>query len=182
MKHYRSGQLLLRSLSLCLLLCGVTTLLLLPATLRADDTNLIQQTKTAVQNAGDATKTALVNAGEEAKAGMDDLKNRAVDSSPNQYSAGEIGALIAIGIVVGAVAGMLTNLKPTFLGNLGRLLLGLAGAFVGGFLLRFTGVKLGLGSVVLNYDEVVFAFGGAIVLLGIGRLLGFKSRKKVVDR
>lgn len=181
MKHPCSCK-LLRSLSVCLLLCGVTTLLLLPAISRADDTNIVQQTKTAVQNAGDATKTALVNAGEEARAGMDDLKDRAVDSVPNHYTGGEIAALVVIGIVVGAVAGMLTNLKATLLGNLARLLLGLAGAFIGGFLLRFTGVKLGLGSLVLNYDEVVFAFGGAILLLGIGRLLGFKSRKKVVDR
>ena len=170
------------ALLLCVLLLCPSSLVLLPATGRADDTNIVQQTKSALANAGDATKSALQNAGDEAKAGIDDLKDRAVDSSPNHYSAGELAALVIIGLAVSAIAGMLTNLRATFMGNVGRLLLGLAGAFIGAFLLRFTGLKLDLGSLVIKYDEVVFAFGGAILLLGVGRLLGFKSRKKVTGQ
>ncbi len=166
-------------LPLCILLCSLVCLLGRPAASRAEDTNLLQQTKMALVNAGDATKTALANAGSEAKAGLDDLKDRAVDSSPNNYTAGEITALVVIGLAVSAIAGIFTNLKPTWTGNLGRLLLGLAGAFIGGFLLRFTGLKLGLGKIVLNYDEIAFALAGAIILLGLGRLFSKKSKKKV---
>ena len=165
-------------LTLCLLLCSLATFILLPGAGRADDTNIVQKTKTALANAGDATKTALANAGDEAKAGLDDLKDRAVDSSPNNYTAGELAALVVIGLAVSAIAGMLTNLKPTFGGNLVRLIVGLAGAFIGGFFLRFTGLKLGLGKIVINYDEMVFALGGAILLLVVGRLFGLKSKKK----
>ena len=165
-------------LMLCALSLGAASLLLLPATGRADDTNLVQQTKSALANAGEATKTALANAGDEAKAGLNDLKDRAVESSPNNYSAGELAALVLIGLAVSAIAGIFTSLQPTLAGNLGRLLLGLAGAFIGGFFLRFTGLKLGLGKIVINYDEMVFALGGAILLLIIGRLFGGKSKKK----
>jgi len=182
MKTFPLLATLCRNVLLGVLLWCPASLLLLPAAGRAEDTNIVQQTKSALVNAGDATKSALQNAGDEAKAGIDDLKDRAVDSSPNHYSAGELSALVIIGLAVSAIAGMLTNLKATFMGNVGRLLLGLAGAFIGAFLLRFTGLKLDLGSLVIKYDEVVFAFGGAILLLGIGRLLGFKSRKKVTGQ
>ena len=105
MKYHPSLASLLRNLTLCACLLCPASLLLLPATSRADDTNIVQKTKTALADAGDATKTALANAGDEAKAGLDDLKDRAMDSSPNNYTAGELAALVLIGLAVSAIAG-----------------------------------------------------------------------------
>ncbi len=178
MKNFPCLTRQIKCLSLWICLGSLASVIWLPAVSQAQDTNILQQTKTALVNAGDATKTALANAGSEARAGLDDLKDRAVESSPNHYTAGELTALLVIGLAVSAIAGIFTNLKPTWMGNLGRLLPGLAGAFIGGFLLRFTGLKLGLGKLVLNYDEIALALAGAIILLGLGRLFSKKSKKK----
>ena len=157
----------------------IATLISCPITAQADDTNLVQQARTAIANAGDSTKASLQNAGAEAKAGLNDLKERVEASRPDHYSTGEILSLVFIGIVVGAVAGMFTSFKAPILGSLIRLLIGLAGALIGGFILRVTGLKLGLGTLTINYDEVVFAFAGAVLLLLTGRLFGMKRKKRI---
>jgi uncharacterized membrane protein YeaQ/YmgE (transglycosylase-associated protein family) len=83
-----------------------------------------------------------------------------------------------MGVLVGAVAGMMTSLKTSGLGKAGRLLLGLAGAFLGGVVVHVAKVDFGLGPVLIRYEELLFAFAGAVVLIVLGRLIGSGARKK----
>lgn len=75
---------------------------------------------------------------------------------------------ILIWLLIGAVAGWLagTVMKGGGFGLLGNIVLGIIGAFVGGFLLSALGVAFGglLGSIVT-------AFIGAVVVLAIARLI-----------
>jgi uncharacterized membrane protein YeaQ/YmgE (transglycosylase-associated protein family) len=68
---------------------------------------------------------------------------------------------IVLGLVVGALARWIMP-GPDPVGLLVTILIGIAGAFVGGFIATF----LGLGTVTgFNLGSVVIATGGALLLL-----------------
>ena len=96
------------------------------------------------------------------------LKNR----TPDQIVAWGI-----MGVLVGAVAGMATSLKTTGLGKVGRLLLGLVGAFIGGIVVSATRVDFGWGPVLIRYEELLFSFVGAILLIVCSRLIRSRWKK-----
>jgi uncharacterized membrane protein YeaQ/YmgE (transglycosylase-associated protein family) len=97
------------------------------------------------------------------------LKNRTWD---------EVVAWVIMGVLVGATAGMFTSLKSTGSGRAGRLLLGLAGAFLGGMVVHVTRFDLGLGPVLIRYEELLFSFLGAVLLILVVRLLRARSSKR----
>ena len=97
------------------------------------------------------------------------LKNRTRD---------EIVAWVIMGVLVGAVAGMFTSLKTTGMGKAGRLLLGLAGAVIGGVVVRMRDFDFGWGPVLIRYEELFFSFVGAVVLIVLGKFLSSKSKKE----
>ncbi len=97
------------------------------------------------------------------------LKNRTRD---------ELVAWAIMGVLVGAVAGMLTSLKTTGMGKAGRLLLGLVGAFIGGMVVRMRDFDFGWGPVLIRYEELFFSFVGAVVLVLLGKFLSSKSKKE----
>jgi uncharacterized membrane protein YeaQ/YmgE (transglycosylase-associated protein family) len=73
-------------------------------------------------------------------------------------------------LVVGLVAGLLASfvMGGTGLGLIGDIIIGICGAFVGGWVFRLLGLTApiaGLGGVIL------VAFIGAVLLLGIIRIL-----------
>lgn len=96
------------------------------------------------------------------------LKNRTPD---------QIVAWAIMGVLVGAVAGMATALTTTGLGKVGRLLLGLAGAFIGGVVVSVTGADFGWGPVLIRYEELLFSFAGAVVLIVCSRLIRSRWKK-----
>src|SRR5262249_56623775 len=106
------------------------------------------------------------------------LWRRVEDSRLKNRTPDEIVAWVIMGVLVGAVAGMMTSLKTTGLGKLGRLFLGLAGAFLGGVAVHVTNVDFGMGPVLIRYEELLFSFAGAIVLLVVARLLRSGATKK----
>jgi uncharacterized membrane protein YeaQ/YmgE (transglycosylase-associated protein family) len=83
-----------------------------------------------------------------------------------------------MGILVGAVAGMMTPFKPTGSGRFARLAFGLVGAFLGGIAANVFNVNFGWGPVLIRYEELAFSFGGAIVILVLGKLIASRVRKK----
>ncbi len=183
---------------LCYLTLGGLTLLclnlvFLPVAIRAaDEPGVTERTKAVVedtrQNAKDATaavegavkdaKEAVTDATRTASEKFHDLWRRVEDSRLKNRTRDEIVAWVIMGVLVGAVAGMMTSLKTTGLGKLGRLLLGLTGAFLGGVAVHVTNVDFGMGPVLIRYEELLFSFAGAIVLLIVARLLRSGATKK----
>ena len=77
---------------------------------------------------------------------------------------------ILIWAVIGLIAGWLANFVMGGHGGLLRtLILGLVGAFVGGFLFQFAGIKVKLGNDFIN--QVVVAAVGAVVVVFVARLV-----------
>jgi uncharacterized membrane protein YeaQ/YmgE (transglycosylase-associated protein family) len=128
----------------------------------------------AVKDASNAVTDATRTAGEK----FHNLWRRVDESRLKNRTPDEIVAWVIMGVLVGAVAGMMTSLKTTGLGKLGRLLLGLAGAFLGGVVVHLTKVDFGMGPVLIRYEELLFSFAGAIVLLIAARLLRSGAKKK----
>ena len=76
---------------------------------------------------------------------------------------------LLITVIVGIVAGWLAGqiVRGTGFGLIGDLLIGIAGAFIGNWLLPQLGIHLGVGLV----ESVVNALVGAVVLLLVVRLI-----------
>ena len=78
---------------------------------------------------------------------------------------------LAIMAVIGIVAGWLASFVVGGLrgGLIGYLIAGLIGSVVGGWLLNMLGIKIGLGSPIV--DNVVVSAIGAIVVVLLARFL-----------
>ena len=126
-----------------------------------------KETTAAVQDAGRAVAADAENLWKRIDSAR--LKNRTPD---------EIVAWVIMGLLVGAVAGMVTSLKPTGMGQLGRILIGLAGAFLGGIVVRLTNLNFGWGPVLIRYEELFFSLLGAIILVLLARLISSRSKLK----
>lgn len=74
-------------------------------------------------------------------------------------------------IIIGAVSGWLAGLLVKGSGNglLWNIILGVIGAFIGGWLLGKLGVNINIGSATVNL--IVTSVIGAVVLLFLGRLI-----------
>jgi uncharacterized membrane protein YeaQ/YmgE (transglycosylase-associated protein family) len=81
-------------------------------------------------------------------------------------------------IIVGLVAGVLASLVMggTGYGIIGDIIIGIVGAFVGGWLFRSLGVTSPMGGLA---GVIFVAFIGAVVLIFILRLIRGSSRPRV---
>lgn len=136
-----------------------------PLSEKAQD--LTKEAKVKVENAGTAISDTFSDLWKKLDSAR--LKNRTRD---------EIVAWVIMGLLVGAVAGMLTSLKTTGMGKACRVLLGLAGAVIGGIVVRMRDFDFGWGPVLIRYEELFFSFVGAVVLVVLGRFWKSKSKKQ----
>lgn len=90
----------------------------------------------------------------------------------------ELVAWVIMGIFAGAIAGIVTRLKCSLLGAIGKILLGLTGAYLGGMLIRMSSNRPDWGAILLPCDELIFSLGGAVVLILLGRAIGLISKKR----
>jgi uncharacterized membrane protein YeaQ/YmgE (transglycosylase-associated protein family) len=81
-------------------------------------------------------------------------------------------AWIVLGAIAGFIAGMLVRGDERW-GAIGHIVLGIVGAFVGGFLANVLGLGAGAaggGDVVNLYSIVVAVIGAVIVVVGVNLL------------
>jgi uncharacterized membrane protein YeaQ/YmgE (transglycosylase-associated protein family) len=136
---------------------------------KAED--LAKETTAAVEKAGKDAVDSAKDIWQRIDAGR--LKNRTRD---------ELVAWVIMGVLVGAVAGMMTSLKPTGFGRVARLTLGLAGAFLGGIVIHLRNFDFGWGPVLIRYEELFFSFVGAVLLIVVGKILSSRMKKKAPDQ
>ena len=82
---------------------------------------------------------------------------------------------VIIWLIIGGLAGFIIGLifkgKKKGFGFFNNLLIGLIGAVIGGFIFDVFNVKLGLGQVVLSFDDLIAAIAGSIVLIIVVAIL-----------
>lgn len=140
------------------------------------------ETKVAVADTVEDAKEAVRDAGRSAEKTLENLWRSIDEQRLKNRTPDQIVAWIIMGVLVGAVAGMATSLKTTGLGKAGRILLGLAGAFIGGIVVHVAGIDFGWGPVLIRYEDLLFSLVGALVLVLIGRLLRSKSKKQPAEK
>ena len=142
----------------------------------------VQEATTAVEGAAKTAKESVQDAGRSVGNSFENLWRRVSESRLKNRTRDEIVAWAIMGVLVGAVAGMLTTLKTTGLGKLGRLLLGLAGAFIGGMIVHVGRIDFGLGPVLIRYEELLFSLVGAVVLVIGARFFRSGAKKKPAQK
>lgn len=130
----------------------------------------------------DTTSREVSAAGQAAADAAKDLWRRIDEARLVNRTGDELVAWVIVGVLVGAVAGMMTPLKSTGTGRMGRLLLGLVGSFIGGVVVHVGQFDFGWGPVLIRYEELFFALVGAVLLVVVGRLFGRKATKKKEER
>jgi uncharacterized membrane protein YeaQ/YmgE (transglycosylase-associated protein family) len=181
MKHHlASSNRILATFSYCALSVAGKLLLILaclvggPA-LAADEPAVFTKTKEAAQE----TTAAVAQAGRSAAVQAEDLWQRIDAARLKNRTPDELVAWVIMCVLVGALAGMMTSLEPTGFGKAGRLLLGLAGAFLGGIVVSVTRLDFGWGPVLIRYEELAFSLLGAILILVLARFIRSRSKKQV---
>lgn len=133
--------------------------------------------ETVTEKVGAAASEAgekLQEAGAAAKSGLESLWERIDAQRLKNRTPDQIVAWVIVGLLVGA----LLNQFNSRLNKWTNLLLGLAGAFLGGIVASLTGFDLGLGPVLIRYEELLFALAGGVVIALIGpRLFSRKQTK-----
>jgi hypothetical protein len=92
------------------------------------------------------------------------LKNRTPD---------EIVAWVLIGLLV---AGLIHHFSK--LNKVATLLLGLGGAFLGGIIGNLAGLNLGMGPVLIRYEELIASLVGGILIIIVARMLAARREPK----
>jgi uncharacterized membrane protein YeaQ/YmgE (transglycosylase-associated protein family) len=139
----------------------------------ADESGLGDKTKAAAHE----STAAVEAAGRSVAADADQLWQRIDAARLKNRTPDEIVAWVIMGVLVGAVAGMMTSRKLTGFGKLRLLLLGLAGSFIGGMVVRVTHLDFGWGPVLIRYEELAFSFLGALLLFVLARLVRARAQK-----
>jgi uncharacterized membrane protein YeaQ/YmgE (transglycosylase-associated protein family) len=151
----------------------------------AEDPTLRDRANEQARRASDAmgavveeTKTAVEEAGQSVASGFETLWHRVDESRLKNRTPDEILGWLMMGVLVGAVVGMMTSSKSGGMGKCGKLLLGLVGAILGGMLVHFGQFDFGWGPFLIRYEELLFAMLGAVLLVAVGWVVRARSRRK----
>ncbi len=132
----------------------------------------------AIQEAGRETSESIQEMGRKTTEAVGALGQKVNENRLANRSCDEMVSWVLIGVLVGSVAGMATSIKCSGLGKLGRIGLGLLGAFVGSMVVRVAEIDLGWGEAVLSYEEMLFSLVAAVVVVVLARLVHIGMRRK----
>jgi uncharacterized membrane protein YeaQ/YmgE (transglycosylase-associated protein family) len=90
---------------------------------------------------------------------------------------GQIIVWIVVGGFAGTLAGRAVTLKKEGLGRWTNLLIGMAGAVIGGELFRLFRIDLGLGELKVTFEDLIAAFLGSLLVIFAWRIFS-KAKAK----
>jgi uncharacterized membrane protein YeaQ/YmgE (transglycosylase-associated protein family) len=94
---------------------------------------------------------------------------------------GQIIVWIIVGGFAGTLAGRAVTLKRQGLGRWTNLVVGMAGAVVGGELFRLFKIDFGLGELKVSFEDLIAAFLGSLLVISAWRIIArikVKNAKK----
>jgi uncharacterized membrane protein YeaQ/YmgE (transglycosylase-associated protein family) len=134
------------------------------------------------QTASPGTSQLLASTTDEAKRKIEDAEKTAVNKIEQLWrtideqrlvhrTRDELVAWVIMGLLAAGLLQMVSNLKRP-----ATLFFGLAGAFLGGIIAHVTQLNLGLGPVLIRYEDLLLSFAGALLLMFLMR--SFMKRKE----
>lgn len=130
------------------------------------------------QQTVEEASTGLQQAGQAATDKVDELWRRIDERRLKNRKRDEIVAGVIIGLLVGNMVGPLSLPRTTLWQRLGIVAVGLAGAFFGGLAAHVMQLDLGLGPVLIRYEDLLLSMIGGLLLLGGARWFASYHRKK----
>lgn len=89
---------------------------------------------------------------------------------------GEIIVWIIVGALSGSLAGWLVSGSRRGFGIIRNIIIGMVGAVIGAFMFRVFNIRFGLGQISISLEDLVAAFVGSLILLGLITLLSRRRR------
>ena len=77
----------------------------------------------------------------------------------------EVIVWLVIGTLAGSLVGIIVKHRRRGFGILANIVIGLIGALIGGLLFKVFNINLGLGSISINFEQLVAAFVGSLIFL-----------------
>jgi uncharacterized membrane protein YeaQ/YmgE (transglycosylase-associated protein family) len=90
---------------------------------------------------------------------------------------GQIIVWIIVGGFAGTLAGRAVTLKRQGLGRWTNLVVGMAGAVIGGELFRLFRIDFGLGELKVTFEDLIAAFLGSLLVIFAWRIIARTKAK-----
>lgn len=126
-----------------------------------------------VSSAADQTKEALNETSKAALTKIEQLWQKVDSQRLKNRTWDEIVAWAIMGLLAGGVLGQFMKMNRA-----GALALGLLGSFLGGIVVHLAEIDLGLGPVLIRYEDLLFAFVGSLLALLVLRSLMKRKQPK----
>jgi uncharacterized membrane protein YeaQ/YmgE (transglycosylase-associated protein family) len=94
---------------------------------------------------------------------------------------GQIIVWIIVGGFAGTLAGRVVTLKKEGLGRWMNLLVGMAGAVIGGACVSLFKINFGLGDLKITFEDLIAAFLGSLLIIFVWRVVT-KTKAKDAKR
>ena len=94
---------------------------------------------------------------------------------------GQIIVWIIVGGFAGTFGGRIVTMKKEGLGRWMNLLVGMAGAVIGGEVFRIFKIDFGLGQLKVTFEDLIAAFLGSLLVILILRIIA-RTRAKGADK
>ena len=92
---------------------------------------------------------------------------------------GQIVVWVIVGGFAGTLAGRAVTLKKQGLGRWMNLLVGMAGAVIGGELFSLLRINFGLGDLKVSFEDLIAAFLGSLLVIFVWRILARTKTNEV---
>ena len=105
-------------------------------------------------------KQTIENAGKSAMNEIEQLWRKIDEQRLSHRTRDELVAWVIMGLLAGGLLQMVAKLRRP-----ATLFAGLAGAFLGGIVVNLSQLNLGLGPVLIRYEDLLLSLAGALVLV-----------------
>ena len=168
----RTNQILNRSRAGALILLGAALCVSsLPCCAQAQTPSLSVEER--VSAAADEAKQGIQDTSQAALSKFEILWKRIDERRLKHRTPDELVAWVIMGLLVSGVIHRFSRLKQSF-----TFLLGLAGAFAGGIVAHLLQLDVGLGPVLIRYEDLLCALMGGLLILGVARFITLRKARK----